>query len=101
MDKVKFFKKLPASTGNSRFSQIHNIRNNGNIAIYVFPFFFRFLLYSNCIVVLNAIIFINGHQRTTFQGWFLWWSSKFKIPHLKHKWQYCHSCIAGVCENLD
>ena len=79
---------------NSRFSQTNNNGNNGNIAIYVFPYICSFLLYSNYIVLVNAKLDITGYKRITFQGWILWLYSKFQMVQLKHKWQYWHSCIA-------
>ena len=73
---------------------MNNIGNNGNIVICVFQYTCSFLLYSNCIVLVNAKLDITGYERITFQGWILWWCSKFQMAQLKHKWQYCHSCIA-------
>ena len=79
----------------SRFSQIHKIDNSGIIAICVFTYISRLLPYSNCIVLVNAKLDITGYNRITYQGWILWWSSKFEMPHLKQNWQHWHSCIAG------
>ena len=40
----------------SRFSQMNNIGNNGNVVICVFPYTCSFLLYSNCIVLVKCKI---------------------------------------------
>ena len=44
-----------------------NIGNNGNVAIYVFPFICNFLLYSNGIVLVNPELGITGYKRIAFQ----------------------------------
>ena len=69
----------------SRFSQMNNIGNNGNIVICVFPYICSFLLYSNCIVLVSTKLNITGYKRITFQGWILWLYSKFQIAQLKYK----------------
>ena len=74
----------------SRFSQMHNIGNSGNIAVSVFLYISSFLLF----VLVNAKFDITGNKRITFQGWTLWWSCKFQKAERKRKWQYRHSCIA-------
>ena len=55
----------------SRFSQMHNIGNNGNIAICVFSYICSFILYSNGIVLVNPNFDITGCKSITFQGWIL------------------------------
>ena len=86
---------LGVEPAQKRLSQIHNIGNNGNIAICVLPHISGFLLlYSNCIVQVNAIFYITAHKRNTFQCWLLWRSSKFQMAQVKYKWQYCYTCIA-------
>ena len=63
----------------SRFSQMHNIGNKGNIAISLFPYIYSFFLYSNVIRLVNVEFDIARCKRITFQGWMLWWSSKFSM----------------------
>ena len=46
---------------------MHNIGNNGNIAIYVFPFICNFLLHSNGIMLVNNKFIITGCKSITFQ----------------------------------
>ena len=82
----------------SRFSQMNNIDNNGNIdnsAICVFPHICSFLLNSNHIVLVNAKLYMTRYRRIIFQARKFWWPIKFQMAQLKDKWQYCHSCIAG------
>ena len=86
----------------SRFSQMHNIDNNGKIAIWVFPHICSFLLYSNGIVIVNSKFDITGYKSNTFQDWILWWSSKFQMAQLKHKnVNIAILVLWRVCENLD
>ena len=73
-----------------RILQIHNIGNSGNIAICVFPHIFSFLLYSNCIVLVNATFYNTGHKRNTFQSWILQWSSKW------HSWNTNGNIVTSV-----
>ena len=48
---------------------MHNIGNNDNIAIYVFPYICSFLLYSDGIVLVNSKFDITGSKSITFQYW--------------------------------
>ena len=73
---------------------MNNIGNNGIIVICVFPYICSFLLYSNCIVLVNAKLDITGYKRITYQDWILWCYSRFQMAQLKHKWHHWHSCIA-------
>ena len=70
---------------------MHNIGNCGNIAISVFPYMCKFLLYSISITLVNAKLEITKYKRITFQGnpekviKVIQWSSKFQMAQLKHK----------------
>ena len=69
---------------------MHNIGNSSNIAITVFPYICNFLLYSNGIVLVNAMFYITGCKTITCQGWIPQWSSKFQMAQLKHKCQFLY-----------
>ena len=75
----------------SRFSQMHKI---GNIANFVFPDIFCFLLYWYHMISVNVKLHveISGKRRITLQGCKLHWSSFFLIAHLQWSWQYWHFC---------
>ena len=67
---------------------MHNIGNIVNIAICLCPYICSFLLFYCGIVLVNSKFDITGYKDITFQDWILWWSSKFQMAQLKHKWQY-------------
>ena len=72
---------------------MNSVGNNGNIAVCVFQYICSFLFYSYHIVLVIRKLDVTEYKRITFQDQILWWSSKFQMAQLKHKWQYCHSCI--------
>ena len=72
---------------------MNRIGNSDNIVICLFPYICSFLLYANEIVLVNTKLDITGYMKMTSQSWILCFSNKLQMSQLKHKGQYCHSCI--------
>ena len=84
----------------SGLSQTHKIDNNGINANFVFSKIYSFLLHLHYMMLVNVNLDISGSKRITFEYYKLHCSCSFLMAQLKQSWQYWHSLLRRVCENL-